>query len=57
MHGEPKHDRNQSDNQINAAKKQKKKREDLKEENLQPRNTVFQKDFQRTKIQSTNPKL
>jgi hypothetical protein len=26
MHGEPKHDRNQSDNQINAAEKQKKGR-------------------------------
>jgi hypothetical protein len=46
MHGEPEHNRNQSDNQINAAKKQTKKREDSKEENLQPRKTVFQKDFQ-----------
>jgi hypothetical protein len=55
MHGALEHDRNQSDNRINAAKKQKKKREDLKEENLQPRNTVFQKDFQRTKIQTTIP--
>jgi hypothetical protein len=57
MHGEPEHDRNQSDNQINTAKKTKEKREDSKEENLQPRNTVFQKDFHRTKIQTTNPKL
>ena len=55
MHGEHKHDRNQSNNQINAAEKQKKKREASKEENLQPRNTGFQKDFQRTKIQTTIP--
>jgi len=47
MHGEPEHDRNESNNQINVAKKQR-KREDSKEENLQPRKTVFQKDFQST---------
>ena len=35
MHKEPEHDRNQSNNQINAA--EKKKREDSKEENLQPK--------------------
>jgi hypothetical protein len=58
MHGEPEHERNQSDNQINVAKEQKKKkREDSKEDKLQPRNTVFQKDFQRTKIHTTSPKL
>jgi hypothetical protein len=57
MHGEPEHERNQSDNQINVAKEKKKKREDSKEDKLQPRNTVFQKDFQRTKIQTTSPKL
>jgi len=45
MHGEPEHDRNQSNNQINVAKI-KRKREESKEENLKPRNTVFQKDFQ-----------
>jgi len=54
MHREPEHKRNQSNNQINVAKEQKKKkREDSKEDKLQPRNTVFQKDFQRTKIQSS----
>ena len=56
MHGEPEHDRNESNNQINVAKNQR-KREDSKEENLQPRKTVFQKDFQSKKIQTTNPKL
>jgi hypothetical protein len=40
MHGEPEHERNQSNNQINVAKNQR-KREDSKEENLQPRNTVL----------------
>jgi hypothetical protein len=40
-----------------AASTRKRKREDLKEDKLQPRNTVIQKDFQRTKIQTTSPKL
>jgi hypothetical protein len=58
MHGEPEHEMNQSNNQITVAKEQNKnKKEDSKQDKLQPRNTVFQKDFQRTKIQTTSPKL
>jgi len=38
--------------QSNNVAKNQRKREDSKEENLQPRKTVFQKDFQRTKIQN-----
>jgi hypothetical protein len=41
MDGEPEHERNQSNNQIDVAEK-KRKREDVKEENLQPRKTVSQ---------------
>jgi hypothetical protein len=37
--------------------KEKEKGKTPKEDKLQPRNTVFQKDFQRTKIQTTNSKL
>jgi hypothetical protein len=46
MDGEPEHERNQSNNQIDVAeKKTKGKREDSKEDKLQPRNTVSQMDF------------
>ncbi len=38
-------------NERSRRTKEKRKREDSKEDKLQPRNTVFQKDFQRTKIQ------
>jgi len=37
--------------------KEKEKEKESKEDKLKPRNTVFQKGFQRTKIQATNPKL
>jgi hypothetical protein len=44
-------------NQMQPKIKRKRKREDSKEDKLQPRNTVFQKNFQRIKIQTTSPKL
>jgi len=53
MDREREHEWNQSNNQkMESKEKEKEKREDSKEDKLQPRNTVFQKDFQRTKIQN-----
>jgi hypothetical protein len=45
----------QQSNGTSKPKWKEKEREDSKEGNHQPINTVFQKDFQKTKIQTTIP--
>jgi hypothetical protein len=56
MHGEPEHNRNQSDNQINAAEKQKKKGR-LERREPSAKKNCLPKGFPNNLNPNNNPKL